>query len=278
MKRSLSYWLEEYRRSEHLVKGYSPETFRARNSDLKILEAYFKDASLSLHERDWEKFAAQLSKRYRPSSLRRMYSSFRQLFRFIEKKSGLSFAHLEFPKIRKNQRLPKVLNYDDVSRLLENEGLVGLLLEFLYATGARISEACQIRWQDIDEANESLQIFGKGRKMRRIPFSKALKERLRLMPRKSEFVFASPQDPERPLSSRQARRWIYRASRSQEFCQKVYPHLIRHSIATHLLDEGADLRIIQELLGHRSLSTTQNYLKVSKQRLFEVFDRTHPRS
>lgn len=183
------------------------------------------------------------------------------------------------------QRLPKTLSYDEIHRILKSQGQVGLLLEFLYATGARISEACALEWKAVDFSQGWIRLYGKGRKERVVPLSEVLKMRLQEEKRQREtkttedrFVFPSPRDPNKALNPRQARRWIRDLNLKDASLSKLHPHLVRHSIATHLLDEGADLRFIQELLGHESLSTTQKYLKVSKQKLLEVYDRSHPRA
>jgi site-specific recombinase XerD len=231
-----------------------------------------------LDPKAWQKFCSDQKKTYQARSLKRQYSHYRQFFRFMAKQGFEAFLKIEIPQVRLGERLPKTLSYDDISTVLKDQSEVGVLLEFLYATGARISEACQLQWKDVDRSQKQIRLLGKGRKQRIVPLSAFLEERLYSRPIKSLFVFPSKRDPEKALDPRQARRWIRQHGLSKDILQSLHPHLFRHSIATHLLDEGADLRFIQELLGHESLSTTQKYLKVSKQKLFEVYDKSHPRS
>lgn len=170
------------------------------------------------------------------------------------------------------------MSYDEVEEILKAPGMLGDLLEFLYDTGARITEACKLKWRDLDLQSGIVRLKGKGRKQRQVPLTHELAKRLKKRAEESEFVFHAIRDSEKSLNPRVARRWLKAFAQNIRFRKKVYPHLFRHSVATHLLDEGADLRFIQELLGHSSISTTQKYLSVSKQRLMEVFDKAHPRA
>ena len=171
-----------------------------------------------------------------------------------------------------------MLSYDEVSHLLQASGTLGDIIEFMYGTGARISEACSLRWKDIDFGQRVIKIKGKGRRERLVPLSEILAQKIKKRAELGDYVFHSPRNPEKALNPRVVRRDLQKLCQKSHFRKHVHPHLFRHSVATHLLDEGADLRFIQELLGHRSLSTTQKYLSVSKQRLMEVFDKHHPRA
>lgn len=275
----LSSLIQEYLAEHELEKKFSGNSFRAKQSDLKNLSQFFEFSAQILDRMHWEKFCAHNHTHLAPASAARLYSSIRQFFKWLdESKNRPEFLKIEFPKTKKRSRLPKVLSYDEIHEVLSREVEILDALEFLYATGMRISELCQLKWADIDLEQNIVKVLGKGRKERIIPFSKLLAERLQKRERISEFVFPSPKDEKKALSPRQFRRWLLKHRLSIGFNKSIHPHLIRHSIATHLLDEGADLRFIQELLGHASLSTTQKYLKVSKQRLLEVYDRFHPRA
>jgi len=230
-------------------------------------------------EQGWQSFCLSLRRKLKPASLARAFSSYRSFFDFAAKHYGQTqLKSLRYPKIRKSHRLPNVLSYDEVEQVLQAPEPLGDLLEFLYATGARISEACQLKWKDIDQSRKLIRLKGKGRKIRVVPLAKLLEQKLFRRKIEGPFVFPGLRDPQKPLDPRSARRLVSKFCKNSGFHKRLYPHLLRHSVATHLLDEGADLRFIQELLGHESLSTTQKYLSVSKQRLLEVFDEFHPRA
>ncbi|MDB5038032.1 MAG: Tyrosine recombinase xerC [Bacteriovoracaceae bacterium] len=228
----------------------------------------------------WEKFCSHLARTLKPASCSRAYSSYRALFEyFFEKSKDPFWTSLDFPRPKKSKALPKILSFDEIIQTLQAPGILGDLLEFLYATGARISEATELKWEAIDFNRGVLKLFGKGRKERLVPISVYLKKILkRREASDSPFIFPSIRNSKESLNPRVARRLLKEFCVKTHFHKHLHPHLFRHSIATHLLDGGADLRFIQELLGHQSLSTTQKYLSVSKQRLMEVYDKSHPRA
>lgn len=278
MNKALQEYLEAYHKSLRLLEKLSPETFRAKRNDLHVFYEFFQNHS-AVNKQTWLSFCSFLKQNYKLRSLHRMCSSYRQFFRFIsEEFEDDTFSKLEFPRLKSPQEIPRLLSYDQIHELLKDQGQAGRLLEFLYATGCRISEACQLKWNDIDPKRKVVRVLGKGKKQREIPLSDLLWARLNQHPIKSEFVFPAVTDATKALSPRQARRILRKLALQQGLPGKLYPHLVRHSLATHFLDAGADLRFIQEILGHESLSTTQVYLKTTKQRLMEVFDRTHPRA
>jgi integrase/recombinase XerC len=220
-----------------------------------------------------------MAKTLKPASTQRAHSTYRGFLHFLSVKLDHDdYKNYPIPKIKRAKKLPEILSYDEVNEMLEAPGVLGDLLEFLYDTGARISEACHLLWKDLDLSTGIVRLKGKGRKERIVPITQELTRRFRKRAELSIYVFHSIRDPKKALNPRVARRWLKAFAIQIKSRKKVYPHLFRHSIATHLLDEGADLRFIQELLGHRSVSTTQKYLSVSKQRLMEVYDKTHPRA
>ena len=195
--------------------------------------------------------------------------------------------------------LPKPLSESDVTSLLA--AVVGnepidlrdrALLELLYATGARISEACGLSMGDIDFDARLVRLFGKGAKERIVPFGRpaaaALDEwfsprgRVRLVPMQwrrrddAEAVFLNRRGGR--LSRQAAWAVVKRYGARAGLRGELSPHVLRHSCAKHLLDHGADLRVVQELLGHASIATTQVYTKVSQERLFDVYRAAHPRA
>jgi integrase/recombinase XerD len=195
--------------------------------------------------------------------------------------------------------VPKPLSTDEVESLLSSvtgEASTDLrdraLLEFLYATGARISEACDLNLSDLDLAARVVRLFGKGSKERVVPFGRLAEEHLRaylgaggramLVPdswAKSgdrDAVFLTNRG--RRLNRQKAWAVVRDAGVAAGISRELSPHVLRHSCATHMLEHGADLRIVQEMLGHATISTTQIYTKVSQDRLFSVYRDAHPRA
>jgi tyrosine recombinase XerD len=195
--------------------------------------------------------------------------------------------------------VPKPLSEDDVEKLLS--AVTGddatarrdrAMLEFLYATGARISEMCGLNLDDLDMRGRLVRLFGKGSKERVVPFGRqalsTLEEYLArdgrdlLVP----YSWSKSNDREAVFLTNRGRRmnrqkaWdvVKRAGAAVGLSDDLSPHSLRHSCATHMLEHGADLRIVQEMLGHSSISTTQIYTKVSQERLFEVYKTHHPRA
>jgi integrase/recombinase XerD len=230
------------------------------------------------------------------SSLARLQSSVRGLHRFLARE-GIEdddpTGRLRPPKAAR--RLPKALSIDQVERLLDaaasgSDELIGLrdraLLELLYATGARVSEVVQL---DVDElaSGEVVRVRGKGSKERIIPVGSYARAALeayltRARPELSRRGRATPRlflgARGAPLSRQSAWLVIQHAAERTELTAHISPHTLRHSFATHLLQGGADVRVVQELLGHASVATTQIYTHVSVDALRDVYATSHPRA
>lgn len=195
--------------------------------------------------------------------------------------------------------VPKPLSLSEVESLLSSvvgEDSLALrdraLLEFLYATGARISEACDLNLDDLDLASRVVRLFGKGSKERVVPFGRTAEFHLRaylgtggremLTPEywarqgDRESVFLTNRG--RRLNRQKAWNIVRDAGVNAGISHELSPHVLRHSCATHMLEHGADLRIVQEMLGHATISTTQIYTKVSQERLWSVYREAHPRA
>jgi integrase/recombinase XerD len=235
-----------------------------------------------------------------PSSVARQLAAIRTLHRYLVTEGDRPddpTADLE--GVRVPSGIPKPLSEDDVKALLD--AVVGndpvalrdrALLELLYATGARISEACALSMGDIDFDARLVRLLGKGSKERIVPFGRAAGEALDewFSPR-GRVLMAPAQwrrrdDAEAVFLNRRGGRltrqaaWaiVRRYGERAGIRAELSPHVLRHSCATHLLDHGADLRVVQEMLGHASISTTQVYTKVSQERLWEVYRAAHPRA
>ena len=227
------------------------------------------------------------------SSLARKLACLRSFFRFLVREGQLSknpTENLRSPKLPKP--LPRVLTKDDAAALMEfpsGQSPLTLrdraLLETLYSTGARVSEVVGINLDDLNETDGSVCLRGKGRKERMVPIGdlalQAIREyRTSLKPLSRNGQLSSPMFLNHRggrITTRSVARMVARYS-SCLVSGAVSPHALRHSYATHLLDEGADLRSIQEMLGHTSLSTTQKYTHLAMDQLLAVYDSAHPRA
>jgi site-specific recombinase XerD len=188
---------------------------------------------------------------------------------------------------RLGRRLPSFLPKDEATQLLDAgpaAGAAGLrdraLVELLYASGLRVAECCGLDVDDLDEGRRTVRVLGKGDKERVVPVGEtaleALAAYLAMRGRARGALFRNARGGR--LTTRSALRIVKGLARRAGLGQRVTPHTLRHSFATHMLGEGADLRLIQELLGHSRLSTTQRYTHVSPEHLMRVYDATHPRA
>ena len=238
----------------------------------------------------------------RATTIRRKLASVRTFYRYLRREGVVRanpFSPLHGP--RQPKSLPKVMSVDEIKRFLSqplkdlHDGLIEeypayrdtAIFEFLYSTGCRISEAVAVKWGEIDFVRGGVVVTGKGSKERLVILGKpcivALK-RLRdaISQRRSDLaddeapVFLS--DRLEPLTPRFVERRMKRYLAEAALSAELTPHKLRHSFATHLLDAGADLRSVQEMLGHASLSTTQIYTHVSIERLKDEFSKNHPRA
>jgi len=245
---------------------------------------------------DVRRFLAFLTDReYSKSTTARKLATLRSFYKFCLKRSYVSanpLAAIRTPKQEK--RLPKFLEESEVRKLLETPDVASLLgardramLETMYSTGVRVSELVDLNIEDVDTTNECLHIHGKGKKERLTPISptalawiKHYMDMRRADPRASGFdqkpVFVNKHGQR--LSTRSVRRKLDKYLSICGLDPAISPHTLRHSFATHMLNRGADLRAVQELLGHQSLSTTQIYTHVTTNRMKQAYDSAHPRA
>ncbi len=234
-----------------------------------------------------------------PSSLRRRAAALKGFYRFAYVEGLIAFdvaAHIDLP--RPSRLLPETLTQEEVGRLLEAAGgdepgteRDRALLELLYAAGLRISEAVGLDREDLSIDGAFVRVIGKGDKERLVPVGDmALDELARWMAAPRERLVALGHssagrggpifigDRGRRLARQQAWAAVKRAAAAAGLAHRVSPHTLRHSFATHLLEGGADLRIVQELLGHASITTTQLYTHLTGERIRDVYSRAHPRA
>jgi integrase/recombinase XerC len=230
------------------------------------------------------------------SSQGRALSAIRSLFRFACREGMLAANPAQGVRTPKMQKtLPRHLRPGEIENLLEapdaSEPLGRrdrAILELLYATGLRVSELVGLDWGAIDLANRVLRVMGKGSKERMVPFGRPAVAALREWLEVWEEVRGPGQEPESEpvflnrfggrLTDRSVRRILDRHVAAAAIAAGVHPHTLRHTFATHLLENGADLRAIQELLGHSSISTTQKYTHLEVETLLSVYRGAHPRA
>jgi integrase/recombinase XerC len=299
--------IEEFERALVVEENASPHTVRNYMSDLRQLRAVLLERRLGCNDAGTEvvaervdhlairAFLTHLLRRNRKSSVGRKLSAAKGFFRFLLRRGVIArdpTAGIATPK--KQQQLPVHLTVDDMFRLLEappKDTPAGLrdraLLEVLYSCGLRVSELVGLDWADADSGLELVRVRGKGGKERLVPIGhKALaaldayRGRIaELCPRRlrdEKAVFLNRHG--KRLSTRTVARMVDHYVLTSGIAGKASPHALRHSFATHLLNAGADLRAIQELLGHASLSTTQKYTHVNLDQLMSVYDKAHPRA
>jgi len=223
-----------------------------------------------------------------PGTLHHMLSACRSFFNFLARDSAVAAnpaAAVRSPKLRR--KLPEVLDVDEVAALLEfppddPEAVRDrALFELLYSSGLRVSELTGVRWRDLDLGQGLVRVTGKGSKTRVVPVgAKALEalEALRAQDRPADDDVLVHGRLGKPLTPNGVRVRLKRRARDQGVWKRVYPHLLRHSFASHVLESSGDLRAVQEMLGHADIATTQIYTHLDFQHLARVYDAAHPRA
>lgn len=239
---------------------------------------------------------------YSPATTARKIATLRSFYKWLLKRGDAQINPMLLIRTPKQtKRLPKAISVDQVEKLLsapDNRDTLGArdraILETLYSTGVRVSELVELNRNDLDHVGQTLNIRGKGKKERIVPLGShaiaAIRHYLTLLEPDQRFTTLRQQsmsDPAIPLfvnknggrlSTRSVRRKLDKYLKGCGLDLTISPHTLRHSFATHLLDNGADLRSVQELLGHQSLSTTQIYTHLSSMRLRTAYDDAHPRA
>jgi integrase/recombinase XerC len=277
-----------------IERGLSPETSRAYRDDLRQLFAYLEQNGLSFERADHRVlrgFLASLAGRCVAASLARKLSTLRTFYRWAEREglaSGNPAMRLRAPKIAR--RLPEMARPEEIIAVLEaadDGSTLGhrdrALFELLYSSGLRASEICGLDVPDLDLPQGLVRVLGKGNRERVVPIGRcalaALKVWLEARPAmctSQEALFVDRRG--RRLERRALGALLNRTVLKAAVGRHMHPHLLRHCFATHLLENGADLRSIQELLGHASLATTQRYTHVDLRLVMEVYDRAHPKA
>ncbi|HEY7515586.1 MAG TPA: tyrosine recombinase XerC, partial [Vicinamibacteria bacterium] len=278
-------------------RNASPHTVRAYGEDLAQLNEYLeRELGRAPRPDDVDHllvrgFLAELHQRgLRKSSSARKLAGLRSFFRYLCREGRLAAnpaRGLQTP--RQERRIPAVLDEAQVASLLEmpGEGAPALrgraILELLYGTGIRCAELVGLDLAEVDLEARMIRVLGKGRKERVVPFGSRAREALRAwLPARmrarpgSDALFVNAKGGR--LTDRSVRKLLARRVQQTALARRISPHALRHSFATHLLGRGADLRSIQELLGHSSLSTTQRYTHVDTSKILAIYRKTHPRA
>ncbi|MCC6271318.1 MAG: site-specific tyrosine recombinase XerD [Microbacteriaceae bacterium] len=289
--------IEKFLDAIWMERGLSTNTLGAYRADLAALQRWLaqRDTSLIYASRaDLLAFIASRAKQgSKPRSTARQLSSFRRFYRFLLREGVIQedpTVKIDMPKIGRS--LPRSLTESEVDALLgapETSDPLGhrdrAMLEVLYATGLRVSELINLRQSEVNLNQGVLRIRGKGDRERLIPFGEESQRWIRefingprleiLLERQSEYLFPTRRGDR---MTRQAF-WhiIKRYAKKADIDAKLSPHTLRHAFATHLLNHGADLRVVQMLLGHSDLSTTQIYTHVARERMKELHAQHHPR-
>ncbi len=282
--------LEGFLRYLDLQKGASEHTLRAYRKDLEAFAPYVTKGVEDIGMIDVRVFlAGQIKGGLSKTTAGRRLAAVRSFLKYLYREGYVKENPAKLVTTPKAQRpLPRFLSVDDVFSLVEQPKGMGFLqtrdraiLELLYSSGLRVSEIAGLNMEDVNTREGLVKVKGKGRKERVVPVgSKAvdaiksyLVEKI-LLKRKNKALFLNNRGE--PLSDRGVRRIVVKYARMIGISGKVGPHTLRHTFASHLLQAGADLRVIQELLGHSSLSTTQKYTHLDITHLMEVYDKAHP--
>ena len=295
----LEHWIQVYL-DERRRENVSPHTLRNYGSDLHQLLDYFTPTNgtpphpkeldmLSLRER----LGSLYDRKLEVVSTRRKLAAVRSFFKFLVRE-GVVDANI--PKLlrtpRAPKKLPRVPTAADTNHLIDAVAADTLdrafpsrdlcIFEFLYGCGLRVSELAAMNLSDLETSEKWVRVRGKGRKEREVPYgNKAADALSRYLEKREAFagetaLFVNHRGSR--LSDRSIRSIVKFYARMLQGDDSLHPHSLRHAYATHLLSDGADLRSIQELLGHSRLSTTQRYTQVSLQDLMQVYDKAHPKA
>lgn len=292
--RPANEWGQYYLDTLSHVEQASPHTTRAYAHDLKQLELYAGSYDV-ITAKDIRQWSGSLMKQgLSPRTVSRKLAVVRSFYRFVRKqrwRADNPASRILAPRFR--PALPRVLTMDEAHDLMESakktSKTLGLrnwaLLELLYGAGLRSQEAVSLNIEDIDMATSFAQVRGKGGKERVVPFGHKAREALEdymihlrpqlVLPR-AQALFVNYRGTR--LSTRSVRRIVKLVLVRSALKRNVSPHWLRHSFATHMLMQGADLRVIQELLGHSLLRTTQLYTLVSQEHIAQVYQNSHPRA
>lgn len=275
-------------------QNVSPATLRAYKTDLEEFVHFVKKKNLILKDTNRLDIRTYLglirSKPYKKTTILRKWASLRSLFKYLVREELLEVnpcLNLQTP--RKERRVPIFLTEKEVVSLIDKVGEVKnplaaarnkALVELIYSSGLRVAEVENLNIENIDFWSETISVIGKGDKERIVPVGRTALKELReyFKKRKNEKgpLFTNLRGGR--LTARAIHQLILEGALKANIQRKISPHVLRHTFATHLLNHGCDLRSVQEMLGHKNLSTTQIYAHVTTERLRKVYEKAHPRA
>ena len=286
--------IKEYLVFVSQVKNLSENTSKSYERDLKKLDSFLKELNISNYSQiNVETCSAWIGSLYsqnnNPRSIQRHLSSAKGFFRFLKKNNLIDSSPFDLVTAPKSSStLPEVLSPEDVEQLLNFKptNMIEIrdmaIVELMYSSGLRVSETVNININDFEENKSFLRVLGKGAKTRLVPMGRFainaindwLKERNKIQSN-TDALFLNTKGTRLTVRSIQLR---LKKMAVKQGLPPIHPHMLRHSFATHMLESSGDLRTIQELLGHSSLSTTQIYTKLDYQHLAKIYDQSHPRA
>lgn len=277
------------------VRRYSENTLKAYRIDLEEFLTYCAEYEKKSVEMITEKFLKSYlfmlnDKKLDKKSISRKLAAVRGLFKYAYQKDLIkSNPALQISNPKTNRKLPEVVSLDSILNIYgkanendKNPELVKVIFEILYGCALRVSELCNLKYSDVDFHKSQVRVLGKGNKMRIVPIGdksmKVLNEYLSSNPIASNNDYLIRNNDNKPIYPRYVHRLVNKYLGKVSDIKKKSPHILRHSAATHMLDNGADLRAVKDILGHENLSTTQIYTHVSIERLKSTYKKSHPKS
>lgn len=284
--------IEKFLRYLEVERNASTHTLRAYRKDLEEFAAFVQKKPAGVDLIDVRSFIAQQIKNgLSKTTASRRLATIRSFLKYLNREGYIKSNPAKLvSNPRTSKPLPRFLTVDDVFSLIEKPEGIGFIplrdraiLELLYSSGTRVSEIAGLNLEDVNIREGLVKVKGKGKKERLLPLGSKAAEALKsyiieriLLKKKNNALFLSRRDTR--LSERAIRRMVVKYARMIGINASIGPHTIRHTFASHMLQAGADLRVIQELLGHASLSTTQKYTHLDITHLMEIYDKSHPRS
>jgi integrase/recombinase XerD len=274
-----------------IEKNLSLNTANAYKNDLNKFKIFIEQKNVDINKLDYEIFTSFIiflkKKNYSSTSIVRIISGVRNFYKFLVARGYIKNpeVNIESPKIEK--KLPEVLTEEEIEKLLNvnkvsRKHLRNLaILELFYSSGLRISELCNLKINDLNLENGFIRVKGKGNRERIALLNKFSVEMLRkyLSERKTgidEYLFLNNRN--KKISRQSVWKVVKKYAKHAGIDKDVKPHTLRHTFATHLLERGIDLRVVQELLGHKSIATTEIYTHLNRKKIKEIYKKYHPRS